>query len=398
MALDFSKSKNNTLLNTFKKSEETNTKVIRELPIEQLVETETNEYIFGISDLDVERLSEEIRDHGFSGSISVMDLENGKYQIISGHQRFRAVKKLGWKTIPCMVSPRMSTENQYRELIASNVLSRKITPLGYARAIEAFKTEVIDKDPTITGRKRTYIAHFFGIAEGQVIRYETITKMPAEIQEMCKNPDFPYSALEGSSGFTDEEKQELLNKINNYNKMNEGTDAKLSANTLRQFVESIKKKAEFKENQAHQLELEEAARKEREEELKRMQNEESVEETDTDSVNDLDVEQETSSEDESTPFISESTPASASAIEHASNDIPAPSVSAPFTQMPMPAFTDNKSDETKPLSIDRLIERTERDLSGLADADIIADDLESVKKTLAKCMESLNEIKAKLES
>lgn len=114
MALDFSKSKNNTLLNTFKKSEETNTKVIRELPIEQLVETETNEYIFGISDLDVERLSEEIRDHGFSGSISVMDLENGKYQIISGHQRFRAVKKLGWKTIPCMVSPRMSTESQYR--------------------------------------------------------------------------------------------------------------------------------------------------------------------------------------------------------------------------------------------------------------------------------------------
>lgn len=391
MALDFSKSKNNTLLNTFKKSEETNTKVIRELPIEQLVETETNEYIFGISDLDVERLSEEIRDHGFSGSISVMDLENGKYQIISGHQRFRAVKKLGWKTIPCMVSPRMSTESQYRELIASNVLSRKITPLGYARAIEAFKTEVIDKDQTITGRKRTYIAHFFGIAEGQVIRYETITKMPAEIQEMCKNPDFPYSALEGSSGFTDEEKQELLNKINNYNKMNEGTDAKLSANTLRQFVESIKKKAEFMENQAHQLELEEAARKEREEELKRMQNEEAVDDEATDSINDLDVEQETSSKDESTP-------ASASVIEHAPNDIPAPSVSAPFTQMPMPAFTDNKSDETKPLSIDRLIERTERDLSGLADADIIADDLESVKKTLAKCMESLNEIKAKLES
>lgn len=411
MPLDFSKSKNNTLLNTFKKSEETNTKIVREIPLGDLVETDTNEYIFGIMDSDVDRLAEEIQDHGFKGSIQVMDLKNGKYKIISGHQRYRAVKKLGWKTIPCIVSEPMSTEEQYRELIASNVLSRKITPLGYARAIDAFKREVLDKDVKIKGRKRAYIAHFFNIAEGQVIRYETITKMPPEIQEMCKNPDFPYSALEGSSAFTESQKQELLDKINAYNKMNAGTDAKISANTIRQFIESIKEKAAFQEELSRQEKAREQASRFREED--RREGSETEKDT-SENINtpQANVPSSAIPEPEQAPMPFPMPEPSEPAEEESTyqGSIPSgqdgiplnpapetqPEPSAPFSSFT--AYPENAVEPPKAISIDLLLKRTAHDLSGIAEANITADNLADVRQALNDCLVSLNEIKAKIDS
>jgi len=245
MAIDFKKSKNNTLTNTFKKMEETNTQIVREIPLDKLVETELNEFIFGILDSDVSRLAEEIQEHGFTGSIDVVDLHNGTYQVISGHQRLRAVRSLGWKTIPCTVSGDLDEEEKYRKLIASNVLTRKITPLAYARAIEVFKERVIANNPNIKGSKRTYIAHFFNIAEGQVQRFEAISGMPEEIQEMCNSREFPYSALVYASTFTAEQKQELLQMIKTYTNKNDPST--VSVTLIRQFINSIKEKQEREE-------------------------------------------------------------------------------------------------------------------------------------------------------
>lgn len=245
MALDFKKSKNKTLTNTFKKMEETNTQLVREIPLDKLVETELNEFIFGILDSDVSRLAEEIQEHGFTGSIDVVDLHNGTYQVISGHQRLRAVRSLAWKTIPCTVSGDLDEEEKYRKLIASNVLTRKITPLAYARAIEVFKERVIANNPNIKGSKRAYIAHFFNIAEGQVQRFEAISGMPEEIQEMCNSREFPYSALVYASTFTDEQKQELLQMIKTYTDKNDPST--ISVTLIRQFINSIKEKQEREE-------------------------------------------------------------------------------------------------------------------------------------------------------
>ncbi len=212
-------------------------KITMDIPLSDLVETAENEYIFGIKDIDVDRLADDIKENGFTGSIDVVDLHNGKYQIFVGHTRYRAVKKLGWETIPCTIAKDMSDEELYQKLIGSNVLGRKLTPLGYARAIQAYKEKVLSRSKK-SGSKRTNIAKFFGIAEGQVPRFEAINSMPSEIQEMCDGPDFPYSVLVKAVSFTDEQKYELLKSIKEYQA--NYPDSGLSVNIIEAFINKIK--------------------------------------------------------------------------------------------------------------------------------------------------------------
>lgn len=252
MALDFSKSKTNTLTNAIRKTEDANARLVKNIPVDSIEETPENEYVFGILDSDVSRLAEEIKDHGFESAITVIDLHNGSYQVISGHQRLRAMKQLGEKTIPCIVDSYGSEEEKYRKLLTSNTLSRKITPLGMARAIALYEDKVLTKEeiakatekyPELQNNKRKIIARFFNTSSGQVYRYQAITKMPEEIQEMCKNPDFPWTALEYAASLTDEQKQLLLDKINDYN-VKKDENSTISRNMLIQWIEAIKGKEE----------------------------------------------------------------------------------------------------------------------------------------------------------
>lgn len=243
MALDFSKSKSRSLMNAVKSAETANSKIVRDIPLDKLVETEDNEHIFGIKQEDVDRLAEEIKESGFTGSISVEDLHDaeGRYQIISGHQRYRAVKELGWKTIPCIVSQDLTREEFYRKLLASNVVGRKLSPIAYARAIEAYQKEVLEKDPDQSGSKRTRISKFFNISEGQVQRYQAITRMPESIQALCGDTDttFPWTVLVEAVTLTEEQKQVLADKIISYmDGLEEGQY--ISVNIIKQMINSIK--------------------------------------------------------------------------------------------------------------------------------------------------------------
>lgn len=213
------------------------TDTIINVPVADIVETDNNEYIFGIDDNDVQRLAEEINDHGFIGSIDVVDLHNGKYQVFAGHQRLRAVKSLGWETVPCTVADDMPEEELYRKLLASNVLNRKISPLGYARAIDAYKKEVLAKEKP-AGRTRTLCAKFFNVAEGQVQRYEAILKTTPYVQEMCRTGELPYAPLAEASGFTEEQQQELERQIKSFQKRN--PNISISMNLLSGMISSIK--------------------------------------------------------------------------------------------------------------------------------------------------------------
>lgn len=249
MALDFSKSKNNALSKAIRKTEDANAKIVKNLPVAALEETQDNEYIFGIEESSVKRLAEEIDESGFDGSIMVKDLHNGHYQVVSGHQRLRAMKELGKTSIPCIVEDIATEADLYRKLLSSNILQRKMTPLAYARAIEAYDQKVLTREevvrltanhPELKNERRRVIAHFFNISTGQVYRYQAISKMPAEIQEMCKEADFPYTALESAASFDDEQKQKLLDSINEYNKVKR-EDETLSKNVLLAMIENIKK-------------------------------------------------------------------------------------------------------------------------------------------------------------
>ncbi|AZN38865.1 nucleoid occlusion protein [Paenibacillus albus] len=82
-------------------SKNANQDEVKQLPI---VDVDTSPYqprtVF--DDDRIEELSQTIRTHGVIQPI-VVRVRNGKYEIIAGERRFRAVKKLGLETIPAII-------------------------------------------------------------------------------------------------------------------------------------------------------------------------------------------------------------------------------------------------------------------------------------------------------
>src|SRR5690606_24011984 len=58
----------------------------------------------------IEELSRTIHTHGMIQPIVVREYDSDKFEIIAGERRWRAIKKLGWDTIPAIVKKMTDTE------------------------------------------------------------------------------------------------------------------------------------------------------------------------------------------------------------------------------------------------------------------------------------------------
>ncbi|OUM87647.1 MAG: nucleoid occlusion protein [Bacillus thermozeamaize] len=75
---------------------------VKEIPVE-LISPNPYQPRTVFDDERIEELSQTIRTHGVIQPIVVRELENGKYELIAGERRLRAVKKLNLPTIPAIV-------------------------------------------------------------------------------------------------------------------------------------------------------------------------------------------------------------------------------------------------------------------------------------------------------
>ena len=251
MAMDFSKSKNNILKDVIKKdTEDGNVKVIKSLPLEEIEENPLNERIFNMDEID--QMAETIKNEGFTGSILVIDKPNGKYQIFSGHRRYRAAKKLGMKTIPCTIEHCESETMLTRKLLSSNLQTRKMHPLDYARAIEVYKKVL--KEENFKGDTRAEVARFFNTSESQVYRYTLISKMITRLQEMTNDPEFPYTAFQDAVGLDESQQNELADRIDYY--VNGHPGLGVPSIMIKQAIEAIKADVDAKEKIEREKEIE----------------------------------------------------------------------------------------------------------------------------------------------
>ena len=98
-------------------------------------ENPKNEKIFNMSKID--DLAKYIKEKGFYQPILVFQKENGRYEIIAGHRKYRAKKLNGDRTIPAVVkqAPKTEGERSY-QLIMDNMQSRTLTPIDTARSMK----------------------------------------------------------------------------------------------------------------------------------------------------------------------------------------------------------------------------------------------------------------------
>ena len=186
---------------------------VQDINLDLIDENPLNEKIFSMD--GIETLADEIRDNGFLGAIIVFRKPDGRYEIGSGHRRVRAMRLLDKKSIPCFIYDMPDENTKIRLLIGSNIRNRKMKPLDWARAIDAYK-ETLVPGVDYKGKQRKKLAEVFGIAEGQVYRYECLLRLIPELQDMADDPAYDYSAFRPAVNLSDADQHVLYDRLKNY--------------------------------------------------------------------------------------------------------------------------------------------------------------------------------------
>jgi len=225
--MNFKKSKNTQMLKDIqqKSIEKSNGLVAINIPLDEIDENPDNSEIFNMD--KIKELADGIKIDGFIGAISVYKKPDGRYEISSGHRRYRAMRMLEKEhyfekgvtpSIPCIVSEMPDDTERGLKLLSSNIRNRDLGPMDWARAVDYYKhlRRKQKKDGSGEGYKgslRTDVARYFNLSEGQVSRYEALVKLIPELQEMANNPVYPWNALARASILDIEEQQELYETL-----------------------------------------------------------------------------------------------------------------------------------------------------------------------------------------
>ena len=227
-----------TLINsvTGEKADITEQKIYN-ISLDLIDENPENEKIFSME--NIEDLAQAIKEDGFHGAIEVRLKDNERFEILSGHRRYRAMQLLGNKSIPAIVIDSKDDLKIATLLLRSNINNRDMTPLDYARAIQ-FYIDNIQPHVKYEGRSRDNIAQYFHMSSSMIHRYMAITKVIPELQVMANSKEFPFSAFASAATLSEEQQKELYQKINEFMQANEGVSIK--RDTIESMIRRIKSK------------------------------------------------------------------------------------------------------------------------------------------------------------
>ncbi|WP_019720258.1 nucleoid occlusion protein [Heyndrickxia coagulans] len=122
----------------------------------------------------IDELARTIHTHGIIQPIVVREYEAGQYEIIAGERRFRAVRKLGWETVPAIIKNMSDTETASIALI-ENLQREELTPIEEAMAY--------GKLLELHHLTQEALAQRLGKGQSTVANKLRLLKLPPEVQE-----------------------------------------------------------------------------------------------------------------------------------------------------------------------------------------------------------------------
>lgn len=189
---------------------------ITHIDVEKLVPSEKNEY----NVQDTESLKASIDLMGLQQNLLVRPIDNGRYEVISGHRRLKAISELAeagderFKQAPCKV---IQTEDDIQaelQLLLANSTTRELT--DYEKTYQAQRIYDLLHDLQasgykIEGRKREAVAQLMGVSPSQVARMESINrKLEPELKEAFAKEEINITTAYEMSRLPKEEQQEMF--------------------------------------------------------------------------------------------------------------------------------------------------------------------------------------------
>ena len=172
-------------------------------------------------DAEMEALIESIKEFGILTPLIARKKENGRYEIIAGHRRKFAAKKLGLTELPVILRD-MTRDEAVIAMVDSNLHRERILPseraYAYKMKMEARKRQGARTDLTSTpvvAKLRTDEA--IGLENGdskeQVRRYIRLTYLSKELLQMVDEGRIAFRPAVELSHLTQNEQRDLLDAI-----------------------------------------------------------------------------------------------------------------------------------------------------------------------------------------
>ena len=183
------------------------------LPIEKLRPFEGHP--FKVTDNEeMDQLTWSILTQGLLTPLVVRPLENGEYEVISGHRRLHACKKAGIETVPALITD-MDRDAAAIALVDSNLHREKILPSEKAFAYKMKRDALSHQGKTSpqVGEKLLTVEKVgldSGDSKNQVLRYIRLTELIPEILRMVDEGKIALTPAVELSYLTRQEQQDLL--------------------------------------------------------------------------------------------------------------------------------------------------------------------------------------------
>ena len=171
------------------------------------------------NDYRIQELADDIEKRGLDNPIIVRKLEEEHYQIIAGHNRFNAVKRLGWNRIPANIKE-LTDEEAMIYLVQSNLLQR--TEILESEKVKAYALRA--KALKRQGQKGTSIYNSLEqLSKSESIKPRTLSRYIAcanlipDLLELLDKKRISLNIGEQLAKLTVEHQQELADYLNNHN-------------------------------------------------------------------------------------------------------------------------------------------------------------------------------------
>lgn len=173
---------------------------IRKIPIDQIVPNRFQpRTIFDEEKID--ELSQTIHTHGIIQPIVVREFGLGKFEIIAGERRWRAMKKLGWSEVPAIIKNFTDTETASVALI-ENLQREELSPIeeaiAYGKLLE------------LHNLTQEALAQRLGKGQSTVANKLRLLKLPQPVQDALLMKDITERHARALIPLKDPEKQVAL--------------------------------------------------------------------------------------------------------------------------------------------------------------------------------------------
>ncbi len=170
-------------------------------------------------DEDMEKLMESIATYGILTPVIIRE-KGDRYEMVSGHRRKHACKRLGMETIPAVVKE-MTREEAIIAMTDSNIQRENILPSekawAYKMKMDAIKHQGKTSSPLGTkSRSDALLAESSGDSRNQIQRYIRLTNLIPELLLMVDEGKIAFRPAVEISYLTENEQNILLDNIRKY--------------------------------------------------------------------------------------------------------------------------------------------------------------------------------------